>query len=302
MPMGKLHIKWPPLAISALALSILGLANLVKVNFPIIGGLLYCLAGLILITIFLKFILAKAITREELQSPIVASSFVTFFMAGETFIGGVTLPTPFKQTLWAVFSLIFILYYLYFTHRFTLKRQLSLVYPSWFVVYVGIATISISGNALGFRVIAWATFLLALTGYFILLLIITHRIFKVRLTAFESPTLAIYAAPPSLLLATYLTISDKPSLAITAILLGFAQISYLVFLKTLVKLRKQDFSPLFLSLTFPSVIAVTALRLVTNKVLTEIILLKVLTQFEFYLSVIVVTLIAVKIVKFTFTK
>lgn len=78
------------------------------------------------------------------------------------------------------------------------------------------------------------------------------------------PTIAIMAAPASLSLAGYLTMTSQPSLIIVGVLLTLALLMTSVIYLAFFHLLKLPFSPGYAAFTFPMVIGATALFKTVN--------------------------------------
>ena len=133
--------------------------------------------------------------------------------------------------------------------------------PSWFVPPVGIivADVSFSGNPV-LEPIAYGTLVFGMVAYAVMLPMMIYRfMFTHEIPDAAKPTMAIMAAPASLSLAGYLTVTTSPSPVIIALLFGIAvlmtAITYLAFFKLL----RLPFSPGYAAFTFPMVIGATAL-------------------------------------------
>jgi tellurite resistance protein TehA-like permease len=73
------------------------------------------------------------------------------------------------------------------------------------------------------------------------------------------PTIAIMAAPASLSLAGYLTVTETPSPVIIGLLFGIAVLMTFIIYVAFFKLLRLPFSPGYAAFTFPMVIGATAL-------------------------------------------
>ncbi|WP_312885041.1 SLAC1 family transporter [Candidatus Sodalis endolongispinus] len=73
------------------------------------------------------------------------------------------------------------------------------------------------------------------------------------------PTIAIMAAPASLCLAGYLSVTPQPSLLLCATLLGVALSMTLMIYLPLLRLMRLPFTPGFAAFTFPMLIGAIAL-------------------------------------------
>ena len=132
--------------------------------------------------------------------------------------------------------------------------------PSWFVPPVGIIVAAVTSSGMGYETLVQILFLFGLTAYFIELPAMLYRlIFKGTLPTPALPTFAIMAAPASLSLAGYLTISDAPDylliFVLTPLALFMTELVYIAF----IRLLRLPFSPGYAAFTFPMVIGSTAL-------------------------------------------
>ena len=90
-------------------------------------------------------------------------------------------------------------------------------------------------------------------------LMLYRLIFSHEVPDAAKPTIAILAAPASLSLAGYLTVSQDPSLLLVAVLLGIAVLMTGIIYLAFIKLLRLPFSPGYAAFTFPLVIGATAL-------------------------------------------
>ncbi|RQM69764.1 SLAC1 family transporter, partial [Aeromonas enteropelogenes] len=97
-------------------------------------------------------------------------------------------------------------------------------------------------------------------------LMLYRLIFSHEVPDAAKPTIAILAAPASLSLAGYLTVSQDPSLLLVAVLLGIAILMTGIIYLAFIKLLRLPFSPGYAAFTFPMVIGATALFKVANLV------------------------------------
>lgn len=95
--------------------------------------------------------------------------------------------------------------------------------------------------------------------FFLLPLVIYKFVFISSIAESAKPTVAILAAPASLSLAGYLTITSNPSLLICAVLLGIAILMTIVVYFSFFSLLRLDFTPGYAAFTFPMAIGSTAL-------------------------------------------
>ncbi|MGL5156595.1 MAG: TDT family transporter, partial [Aeromonas veronii] len=97
-------------------------------------------------------------------------------------------------------------------------------------------------------------------------LMLYRLIFSHEVPDAAKPTIAILAAPASLSLAGYLTVSQEPSLLLVAVLLGIAILMTGIIYLAFIKLLRLPFSPGYAAFTFPLVIGATALFKVAHLV------------------------------------
>lgn len=138
--------------------------------------------------------------------------------------------------------------------------------PSWFVPPVGIivADVSFSGNP-ALAPIAHGALVFGMVAYAVMLPLMIYRfMFTHEVPDAAKPTMAIMAAPASLSLAGYLTVTAQPSPVIIALLFGIAVLMTAIIYLAFVKLLRLPFSPGYAAFTFPMVIGATALFKMAN--------------------------------------
>jgi exfoliative toxin A/B len=100
-----------------------------------------------------------------------------------------------------------------------------------------------------------------LLGYAGVLPVIVYRLVKgPALPDPALPTLAIFAAPPSLCLVGYLAVTEAKQLPVVYALLAVAAASLLFVLASLPRILRVRFAPTYAALTFPFVISAIALK------------------------------------------
>jgi exfoliative toxin A/B len=156
---------------------------------------------------------------------------------------------------------------LYFILRHLLPPALHwhMIYPSWFVTFIGIGVIPVTSShfapGLGLPLF-WTSFAI----YIIMFPFVLHRIRKFPLPEATKPLLTIVAAPASLCLTGYVSACSKPNMWFVAILLTFAQCLYWGTFAHIQQYTRLSFYPSFAAFTFPLVISATALTRVTTLV------------------------------------
>ena len=154
-------------------------------------------------------------------------------------------------------------YRIYFTIKFAVNYKKIIVFPSWFIVYVGIVVSSVTGKNFS-PFIGKTALVFGLISLFILLFMTIKSINKNVFPEPTKPLLAIMTAPTSLCVAGYMSIFDEKNMYFLIALLCLAQILYIYVIINLLSLLKLKFYPSFSGFTFPLVISAIALKLSTN--------------------------------------
>lgn len=262
----KRFIDKKPLLLSGLSLGLAALGNLLGqygqlVRF-IFGGLsfiIFCFITYYIINQYDHF-------KEEMSNAVAASIFGTYSMSG------MLLATYLKiwfsglsTVLWWLFVVLHIVLMIIFTINHASKRKILSVYPSWFIVYVGIVVASLTAPAHNAFLVGQIAFWFGLVAYAILLPIVFYRLVKVKQIPINlMPNLAINSAPASLLLAGYLNAFNNHNDLLIVILLVLSQIIFIYIVLTLFKLMTNDFLPSFSAFTFPFVITAISLNATAN--------------------------------------
>ncbi|MDD1795200.1 TDT family transporter [Enterovibrio sp. ZSDZ42] len=225
----------------------------------IIGAII---GGVMLLLIAFKFMSNPKNLWADLQHPVVGSVVPTFAMGVMIVSNALGKWSPVAgDSLWLLAVATHVIFLSSFVYHRAKKFSLSHMVPSWFVPPVGlvVADVAFSGNP-ALRPIADAILLFGLCSYALLLPLMIYRlIFCGEVPDGAKPTIAIMAAPASLSLAGYLTVSQSPSPLIVAVLLGIALLMTAVIYLSFVSLMRLPFSPGFAAFTFPMVIGATAL-------------------------------------------
>lgn len=249
-----------PLPVSAIGLSFVGLANF-YISQQFLHYLFLTLGGGILLCVILKILLNFQAFAEQMKQVPIAGTFGTFSM-GILLISRYFNPVSevLAKIVWGAGLVIHLIVMIYFTMTFVLKKDLSLVIPAWFIIYVGIVAGSITAPAMGFPVIGKILFGFGLMSFIILLPLVIKRIRALPLPNPLMPTLAILSAPVSLNLVGYMNSFEKKMLWFVLLQLAVSQLLYLYVLLKLPKLLMVPFAPAQVGLTFPLVISATAMK------------------------------------------
>ncbi|OEE68335.1 C4-dicarboxylate ABC transporter [Enterovibrio norvegicus FF-33] len=220
------------------------------------------IGGVMLLLIASKFLLSPKNLWADLQHPVVGSVVPTFAMGVMIVSSALGKWSPMAgDTLWVFAVAMHLTFLTSFVYHRAKSFSLSHMVPSWFVPPVGlvVADVAFSGNP-ALRPVADAILIFGLLSYAVLLPMMIYRlIFCGEVPDGAKPTIAIMAAPASLSLAGYLTVSQSPSPVIVAVLLGIALLMTAVIYVSFAYLMRLPFSPGFAAFTFPMVIGATAL-------------------------------------------
>lgn len=296
-----------PVPIAGLMLALATTGNLLLSYGSIYRNIFGVISAIVLILLMLKICLDFRSILKDLENPIIASTIPTFTM------GIMVLTTYIKsyapsvsKGIWIAAIVLHCFFIIYFTIKYILKFNITKVFPSYFIVYVGIAVVSITApayKALSFgKVIFW----FGLISYLILLPIVSYRIFHVRKIQEPAlPTIIIMAAPPSLCLAGYISSFQEKSIIMICFLAVLSLIMFILALLYIPKILRGKFYPSYAALTFPLAITGVAMKQ-TNLFLIKsnncIGMLKYLVKFQELVAVLIVIYVLIKYVKFIFVK
>ncbi|WP_299568719.1 TDT family transporter [uncultured Shewanella sp.] len=220
------------------------------------------IASILLLVLAVKFLIHTHTLRDDLAHPVVGSVVPTFAMATMIVSSSLWHFSAFAgDALWLIGLGLHIVFLVSFLYHRAKAFELHHMVPSWFVPPVGIivADVSFSGNPhLAF--LAHMALVFGMFAYAIMLPMMIYRLmFTHEVPDAAKPTLAILAAPASLSLAGYLTVTAEPSPVIIALLFGIAVLMTTIIYLAFFKLLRLPFSPGYAAFTFPMVIGATAL-------------------------------------------
>ena len=259
-----MNSKRPPILLSGLILGLFGLANLLLNYHSIFFYFLNGLALILWIYLTLALVLSFADYRQDLQKPPLLSSFATYPMASmllAAYLNKLGLLWM-SQLLWYLALLLHIVLIAIFTWKYVLKTEGLSLTPSWTVLYVGLAMASLTQG------VVHQPFLGYLAWFFALLLsLILYPLFykarrAQRLPDTLKPQWAIYCAPFSLLLGSYIRLAGSDAEGwFVALLLLLSQAFYLLVLCLLPRIFRLGPQLSWSALTFPLVNTAFALKL-----------------------------------------
>lgn len=298
----KAFFKKIPLPMTGLMLALAAAGNLVQSYGEIYRSILGAIATILFVLLVGKILIHPGLVKEELKNPVVASVFPTLTM-------GMMLLATYLKTFSS--SLAFIMWLVsvgghicmifWFSIKYLLNFDMKKVFPSWFIVYVGIVVGSVTGPAFAMESIGKILFWIGLISYFLLLPVIIKRVRMGTIPEAARPTLIIFAAPVALSLAGYISSFASKNMLMVWGLLVLSQVSYVFVLVQLPKLINTKFYPSFSGFTFPLVISAISIKL-TNGFLTNsgqgIPFLRYVVLFEEVVAVLIVLYVLMKYTQF----
>lgn len=274
-----------------------GMENALPLNGwgQIIGAVIACalLAGLVV-----RYTFHFDTLKNDLAHPVLGSIVPTFAMCLMVISNALThLSLTTGAVLWGIAVIIHLFALSTFIYHRLKDPKLDLMVPSWFVPPVGIIVADVSFPGIPRLLpIAQVLFMIGLISYAILLPVMLYRlIFCSEVPNQAKPTIAILAAPASLSLAGYLTITPNPNLFLCAVLLGIAILMTFAVYFAFLRLLRLQFSPGYAAFTFPMAIGATALYKTANLVSTfpnaetYVNQIRTLAHFELAIAFIVIT-------------
>lgn len=300
-------IKKLPVPIVGLMLALAAMGNLVLSYGEIYRNIFGVLSAIILVLVLVKIIMFPKGVSEAIDNPVVASVFPTLSM------GIMLLATylkPFAPSLafgiWIIGLVLHGVLIIYFTKKYLFNFGIKKVFPSWFIVYVGIVVGSVTAPAFDKANIGQILFWFGFISYFALLPIVLKRVFKVKdIPEPALPTLIIFAAPVALCLAGYMNSFQEKNMFIVWLLVALSQFSYLCVLLQLPKLLKLKFYPSYSAFTFPLVISAISIKLTNGflvKIEKPIAILKYVVNFEELVALAIVIYVLIRYIGFLFAR
>lgn len=255
-------IKKLPYPIVGLMLGLAALGNLLggyNMQLKYAAGITSAFIGLMVI---IKIIALPQSLRTAFDNPVVGSVMAAFPMAWmllSTYIKPVLPSTAIY--IWYIAIGIHISFIIVYTKKYIINFNINKVFPSYFVMYVGIICASVSSKAFQMESLGQYIFWFGLISYLILLPIVIYRVVKIKnIPPPAVPTLVIFAAPASLCLVGYMSTFQVKS---PTMVYGLSILALIMALYGIVKafmLIKRPFMPSFSAFTFPIVISAIAMN------------------------------------------
>ena len=219
------------------------------------------IATCLLLILSCKFLLHPQLLLQDLAHPVVGSVVPTFAMATMVVskaLGHYSL--LFAEIIWLFAVILHAIFLGTFIWHRAKEFKIHHMVPSWFVPPVGIIVADVAFPGGQFEGLAHGLLWFGIACYAVMLPLMLYRlIFSREIPDAAKPTIAILAAPASLSLAGYLTVTTDPSLLLVALLFGIAILMTGIIYMAFFKLLGLPFSPGYAAFTFPLVIGSTAL-------------------------------------------
>jgi exfoliative toxin A/B len=301
----KNFIKKIPVPIGGLMLALAVCGNLLLSYGAIYRILFGIISGLLLLLLILKVTFDTKGVVDSFKNPVIASVVPTFSM-GLMILA--TYINPYAHSIsfviWVIGLLLHCLLIVHFTVKFIFKFDIKKVFPSYFVVYVGIVVASITAPAYNLISIGKGAFWFGFITYLCLLPIVIYRTFIIKSIQEPAlPTISIFAAPASLCLAGYLACFQIKSIYMLGFLGGLSFLMFLGVILYLPKMLKLKFYPSYSAFTFPLVISAVAMKQLNGYLVKSeqpIYMLKYFVKFQELLAVLIVFYVLIRYFKFIF--
>lgn len=295
----KSMIEKIPVPICGLILALLSLGNLLGDIHPYLRVICGATGFAFLILIIAKLILYPEKIAEDFKNPIITSTSGTFSMSLMILS---TYVVPFMPTLaygiWILGVGLHILLIIYFTHHFIIRDfNISSVYPSYWIVYIGITMAAIIAPFHGLGEIGYIFFVFGFLSMIITLPLVIYRYLKYsEIPDANKPLVCIFNAILSILIVGYINSYNTISNEFLIVLYIFACLFYIFSLYKFIEYRKLDFYPSFAAFTFPFVISTTATKGVISKIGLNV--LGNVLNIEIVIATAIVSYVLLKYMKF----
>jgi exfoliative toxin A/B len=256
-------IRRIPLAMSALALGLAALGNLLAPYSPEVRIACGVVSGALVLLIAARLALDWSGCWTDLRNPAtlaVTPAFPMALMVLATYLKPV-IGAP-GMWLWFAALALQLAVVVLFVARHVVSFGLEKVMPTWFLVFVGFVVASVTSPAFSMQPLGRVLLYTGLAGYAAVLVMVIARLVRVGgLPETSLPTVAIFIAPPSLCLVGYLAVAESKDAAFVYVMLALTGLSLLYVLAHLPRIVRIGFHPSLAALTFPIVISALALKL-----------------------------------------
>ena len=289
-----------PIPLCGLILAFFSLGNLLNDTHPLLKAICGTIGMIFLILILLKLVIYPEKIRQDFKNPVIASNSGTFSMSLmilSTYL--ITFIPDIAYGIWILGVALHILLIVYFTHHFIIHNfDISTVYPSYWIVFVGITMGAITAHAHNLDEIGFIFFLVGFIGMILTLPLVIYRYIKHKdIPNANKPLICIFTAVMSILIVGYLNSYNNISIEFLIGMYTFACMFYIFALAKFIEYRNLEFYPSFAAFTFPFVISGLATKGVMSKTGFNIILNNVLS-IETVIATAIVVYVTIKYIKF----
>lgn len=252
--MKKLFAK-VPLGCSAIALSLAVLGNILGPTSPF-RNYLGALSLIFVVIVIIKIALDFESFQTEMKNPIALSSFSTFSMSLSVLISYVpNLPIFVLRLVWFLALFVHIAIIVLTTQNIILNRK---VFPSYYVAFVGVVSFTVTSKVVALlslgNILLWFGFVC----FILLTPFVFKTIFTREVPQPALPTRAIVAAPLSLFVVGYFSVTLKPAISFITFTHSIAMLLYLFGLYFVIRTIKKEPNPTIAAWTFPMTISTLA--------------------------------------------
>lgn len=293
-------IKNIPIPIAGLILALVSLGNLLNDIHPYLKYLFGTIGLIFLALLLLKVILYPKIIKNDLKNPIILSSSGTFSMSLMVLSTYLILFIPLLgYSVWIIGIILHLLLIIFFTYHFVIRNfNISNVYPTWWIVYVGITMAAITSHAHNVEEIGFIFFIIGFISMILTLPLVIYRYLKNKnIPEINKPLICIFTAVLSIIIVGYLNSSQNPSQNFVLILYSISCIFYLFSLYKFISYRNLDFYPTFAAFTFPFVISALSTKETYSLIKPNIVLANVLSL-ETVIAIVIVCYVLLRYLKF----
>ena len=293
-------IKNTPIPISGVMLALLSLGNLTQDIHPYLRYLFGAFGVIILILLILKIVSYPRDVKNDFKNPVIVSSSGTFSMSLMLLSTYVMQFIPsIAYTIWIIGISLHILLMIYFTYHFIIHNfDISMVYPTYWIVFVGITMAAITSKTYGITETGFIFFITGFAAMMITLPLMIYRYIKYSdIPDMNKPLICIFTALMSILIVGYLNTTANLSFGFLTVLYLIACIFYIFSLYKFIEYRNLEFYPSFAAFTFPFVISALATKGVSKALGGSTILNSILTL-ETLMAVMIVLYVSGRYLKF----
>ena len=264
-----------PIPICGIILALFSLGNLLNDMHPYLKVICGVIGIIFLILILAKLVLYPENIKEDFKNPVIASNSGTFSMSLmilSTYL--ITFMPKIAYGVWILGVALHILLIIYFTYHFIIRNfDITTVYPSYWIVYIGITMGAITAHAHNLDEIGFIFFIIGFISMIITLPLVIYRYIKYKdIPDANKPLICIFTAVLSILIVGYLNSYNSTSMQFLIVMYAFACVFYIFALIKFVEYRNLKFYPSFAAFTFPFVISALATKGVLSKISSNTIL------------------------------